>query len=242
MFHVSRFTPDPTRFAEFLACLWQGDVPESLVLSKWLYLPGEPRAMLVLWEGDAVAPTSNAPSVVSAPTRSTSTRVARAALVVRRRAPLDRPRSAATKTALVDVDGARRPRPAASASRPTRSRTPVSTTRHVGAGAPVVGGFVDRADVAVDRLDVEPGAAGVRRDDDLGPERDVPIGLTSLRAAAGRRVGATRALASNHLSLRLRARRARPRRARHRPRSSIGARPRGRAIPTASPRRRATPR
>jgi hypothetical protein len=57
MFFVSRFTPDPdpSRFAEFLACLWQGDVPESLVLSKWLYLPGEPRAMLLLWEGDSVA-------------------------------------------------------------------------------------------------------------------------------------------------------------------------------------------
>jgi hypothetical protein len=55
MFHVSRFTPDSTRFAEFLACLWQGDVPESLVLSKWLYLPGEPRAMLILWEGDGAA-------------------------------------------------------------------------------------------------------------------------------------------------------------------------------------------
>ncbi|MFI5052762.1 MAG: hypothetical protein ACHQDE_00245 [Acidimicrobiia bacterium] len=55
MFHVSRFTPDPSRFGEFLACLWQGEVPASLVLSKWLYLPGEPRAMLILWEGDAVA-------------------------------------------------------------------------------------------------------------------------------------------------------------------------------------------
>jgi hypothetical protein len=49
---VSRFTPDPSRQAEFLACLWQGDVPSSLRLSKWLYLPGEPRRMLLLWEGD----------------------------------------------------------------------------------------------------------------------------------------------------------------------------------------------
>jgi hypothetical protein len=49
---ASRFTPDQTRFAEFLACLWQGPVPESLALSKWLYLPGEPRQMLLLWEGD----------------------------------------------------------------------------------------------------------------------------------------------------------------------------------------------
>ncbi|MEX1008093.1 MAG: hypothetical protein WD271_09660 [Acidimicrobiia bacterium] len=52
MFHVSRFTPDQAWFAEFLACLWQGDVPASLQLVKWLYLPGEPRAMLLLWEGD----------------------------------------------------------------------------------------------------------------------------------------------------------------------------------------------
>ena len=50
--HVSRFTPDPSRQAEFLACLWQGDVPSSLRLSKWLYLAGEPRRMLLLWEGD----------------------------------------------------------------------------------------------------------------------------------------------------------------------------------------------
>ncbi len=51
MFYVSRFTPDQTRFAEFLTCLWQGEVPASLQLVKWLYLPGEPRAMLLLWEG-----------------------------------------------------------------------------------------------------------------------------------------------------------------------------------------------
>jgi hypothetical protein len=52
LLHVTRFTPDETRFPEFLACLWQGDVPASLDLVKWLYLPGEPRAMLLLWEGD----------------------------------------------------------------------------------------------------------------------------------------------------------------------------------------------
>jgi hypothetical protein len=55
MLHVSRFTPDASRFGEFLACLWQGDVPASLVLSKWLYLSGEPRGMLIVWEGDDVA-------------------------------------------------------------------------------------------------------------------------------------------------------------------------------------------
>lgn len=50
--YATRFTPDQSRSAEFLACLWQGPVPESLELSKWLYLPGEPRRMLILWEGD----------------------------------------------------------------------------------------------------------------------------------------------------------------------------------------------
>ena len=50
--YATRFTPDQSRSAEFLACLWQGPVPESLELSKWLYLPGEPRQMLILWEGD----------------------------------------------------------------------------------------------------------------------------------------------------------------------------------------------
>ena len=52
MMHLSRFTPDPSRQAEFLACLWQGEVPSTLRLSKWLYLPGEPRRMMLLWEGD----------------------------------------------------------------------------------------------------------------------------------------------------------------------------------------------
>ena len=52
MMHVSRFTPDPSRQAEFLACLWQGDIPSTLRLSKWLYLSGEPRRMMLLWEGD----------------------------------------------------------------------------------------------------------------------------------------------------------------------------------------------
>ena len=50
--YATRFTPDQSRSAEFLACLWQGPVPESLELSKWLYLPGEPRQMLILWDGD----------------------------------------------------------------------------------------------------------------------------------------------------------------------------------------------
>lgn len=52
MLHLTRFTPDPARFAEFIACLWQGPVPDDLVLHKWLYLQGEPRSMMLLWEGE----------------------------------------------------------------------------------------------------------------------------------------------------------------------------------------------
>jgi hypothetical protein len=55
MLHVSRFRPDPTRVAEFLACLWQGPVPESLKLREWLYIEGEPRSMFLVWEGDEAA-------------------------------------------------------------------------------------------------------------------------------------------------------------------------------------------
>jgi hypothetical protein len=55
MLYLSRFTPDTTRFGEFLACLWQGDVPDSLVLERWLYLQGQPVGMMILWEGDDAA-------------------------------------------------------------------------------------------------------------------------------------------------------------------------------------------
>jgi hypothetical protein len=51
VFHLSRFTPDQTRFAEFIACLWQGPVPEDLILHEWIYLQGEPRSMIIVWEG-----------------------------------------------------------------------------------------------------------------------------------------------------------------------------------------------
>ena len=50
--HVSRFVPDAPRMSEWLACLWQGDVPAGLKLERWLYLQTEPRGMLVMWEGD----------------------------------------------------------------------------------------------------------------------------------------------------------------------------------------------
>jgi hypothetical protein len=53
--HVSRFRPDAARFGEFLACLWQGDVPDSLVLHRWLYVEVEPREMLLYWDGDDAA-------------------------------------------------------------------------------------------------------------------------------------------------------------------------------------------
>jgi hypothetical protein len=51
--HLSHFAPDPdpARVGAFLACLWQGPVPDDLVLHRWLYLEGEPRSMALLWEG-----------------------------------------------------------------------------------------------------------------------------------------------------------------------------------------------
>jgi hypothetical protein len=52
MLYASQFEPDQDRFAEFLACLWQGDVPGDLTLHRWLYLEREPRAMLLLWEAE----------------------------------------------------------------------------------------------------------------------------------------------------------------------------------------------
>jgi hypothetical protein len=53
--YLSRFRPDPNRTAEFLACLWQGPVPDTLRLYRWLYVDGSPREMAILWEGDDAA-------------------------------------------------------------------------------------------------------------------------------------------------------------------------------------------
>jgi hypothetical protein len=57
MMYLSRFTPDTARFAEFLACLWQGEVPSELVLHRWLYLDsGEgPHGMVLIWDGEEAA-------------------------------------------------------------------------------------------------------------------------------------------------------------------------------------------
>jgi hypothetical protein len=49
---LSQFQPDPQRTGEFLATLWQGPVPDSLVLHQWLYLDSSPRSILLLWDGD----------------------------------------------------------------------------------------------------------------------------------------------------------------------------------------------
>jgi hypothetical protein len=51
MMYMSRFAPDPSRTGEFLAGLWQGEVPSDLVLHNWLYVEGEPREVLLHWEG-----------------------------------------------------------------------------------------------------------------------------------------------------------------------------------------------
>lgn len=52
MLHLSRFSPEPTTFSEFIACLWQGDVPASLALQTYLYTSTMPLSMVLLWEGD----------------------------------------------------------------------------------------------------------------------------------------------------------------------------------------------
>jgi hypothetical protein len=49
--YLYRFRPDSSRFAEFLANLWQGPVPEDLRLHRWLYVDSEPRQMVLIWEG-----------------------------------------------------------------------------------------------------------------------------------------------------------------------------------------------
>jgi hypothetical protein len=55
MLHIDRFRPDPDRTPEFLASLWQGSVPDDFRLHRWLYVDGEPREMLLLWEGEEPA-------------------------------------------------------------------------------------------------------------------------------------------------------------------------------------------
>lgn len=55
MVRLSHFQPDVGRTGEFLALLWQGQVPKSLILHKWLYLESSPRTILLLWEGDDAA-------------------------------------------------------------------------------------------------------------------------------------------------------------------------------------------
>jgi hypothetical protein len=51
MLHHTVFEPDRARIGEWLACLWQGPAPADLVVRQWLYLPGEPRRMVMLWDG-----------------------------------------------------------------------------------------------------------------------------------------------------------------------------------------------
>jgi hypothetical protein len=54
--YLSRFRPDPARSAEWLACLWQGPVPEDLQLRAYLYVDsGSGREMVIWWEGEAEA-------------------------------------------------------------------------------------------------------------------------------------------------------------------------------------------
>lgn len=51
MMYFTRFEPDQTRSAEWIACMWQRKAPADLVVHQWIYLRGEPFAMALLWEG-----------------------------------------------------------------------------------------------------------------------------------------------------------------------------------------------
>jgi hypothetical protein len=51
MVHHSIFEPDQARIGEWLACLWQGPAPADLIIRGWYYLPGEPRRIVMVWDG-----------------------------------------------------------------------------------------------------------------------------------------------------------------------------------------------
>ncbi len=53
--HHSHFQPDQARLGDWLACLWQGPAPADLVIRGWYYLQGEPRGMIMIWEGGEAA-------------------------------------------------------------------------------------------------------------------------------------------------------------------------------------------
>jgi hypothetical protein len=52
---VSIVQPKEGRADEWIAALWQGPGPENAVVRQWLYLPGSPRRMMMVWEGDEAA-------------------------------------------------------------------------------------------------------------------------------------------------------------------------------------------
>jgi hypothetical protein len=51
--HHSVFAPDRVRTGEWIASLWQGPAPADLIIRHWLYLPGQPPRMVMVWDGDA---------------------------------------------------------------------------------------------------------------------------------------------------------------------------------------------
>jgi hypothetical protein len=51
LLHHSIFAPDRARIGEWLATLWQGPAPADLIIRQWLYLPGEPTRMVMVWDG-----------------------------------------------------------------------------------------------------------------------------------------------------------------------------------------------
>jgi hypothetical protein len=52
---VSIVQPKEGRADEWIAALWQGPGPENAIVRQWLYLPGSPRRMMMIWEGDEAA-------------------------------------------------------------------------------------------------------------------------------------------------------------------------------------------
>ncbi|MGE0881478.1 MAG: hypothetical protein AB7L13_24635 [Acidimicrobiia bacterium] len=57
MLFVSRFSIAAPRYAEWLACLWQGPAPRGITLRSYFHLGGEPKRMVVIWDAadDAAA-------------------------------------------------------------------------------------------------------------------------------------------------------------------------------------------
>ena len=50
MLLCSTFRPHPDRFAEWIACLWEGPAQSGVTIRSWYYLGTSPRQMLLVWD------------------------------------------------------------------------------------------------------------------------------------------------------------------------------------------------